>query len=127
MGGRSAQVDGYLAESQHPRKDEVQRLRLAILAAEPEITESVKWNAVNFRFAGVDRVTFRLQPGDRVQLIFHRGVNVRDDVEEFRFEDPSGLLDWATPDRGVLTLADAADTAAREAAVVDLVGRWVRT
>jgi hypothetical protein len=33
-----------------------------------------KWNAPSFRHAGEDRVTFRLQPGDKLQLIFHRGA-----------------------------------------------------
>jgi hypothetical protein len=127
MTHRNEKVDAYLATSEHPRKEEIQQLRLAILAADPEIAESVKWNAPNFRFAGVDRVTFRLQPGDRVQLIFHRGAAVRDDTDGFHFDDPTGMLEWAAPDRGVLTLADAGDTAARETAIVDLVRRWVRT
>ena len=127
MENRSEKVDAFLTASEHPRKAEVQQLRLAILASDAELTESVKWNAPNFRFAGADRVTFRLQPGDRVQLIFHRGAKVRADLEDFRFEDPTGRLDWRAPDRGVLDLADAADTDARQGEVVDLVRRWVRT
>jgi Domain of unknown function (DU1801) len=100
MTQRNEKVDAHLAASEHPRKEEVQRLRLAILAADPEITESVKWNAPNFRFAGTD---------------------------EFRFDDPTGMLEWAAPDGGVLTDADAGDAAVREAAIVELVRRWVRS
>jgi hypothetical protein len=127
MGTRSDAVDAFLAALEHPRRDEVQRLRDAILGSDGEITESVKWNAPNFRFGGEDRVTFRLRPGDRVQLVFHRGAKVRGDSAAFRFDDPSGLLEWAAPDRGVLTLVDAGDTAAKQSTVVELVRRWVRT
>ena len=121
----SDDVDGYLDRLDHPLKAGVQRLRAAILASDHGITENVKWNAPNFRYGGVDRATFRLQPGNRLQLILHRGVAVRDDVADFRFDDPAGLLEWATPDRAVITFADLDDVAAKQPAVVELVGRWV--
>jgi hypothetical protein len=85
----------------------------------------VKWNAPSFRYAGVDRVTFRLQPGDRLQLVLHRGAAVRDDAAGFRFEDPSGLLEWVAADRAVISFRDLADVTAKLPAVVDVVRRWV--
>jgi hypothetical protein len=85
----------------------------------------VKWNAPSVCYGGVDRATFRLQPGDRFQLILHRGAKVRADSADFRFTDPAGLPEWLTPDRAVVTFRDAADVEARQAAVVDLVNRWV--
>jgi hypothetical protein len=39
--------------------------RTDVLASDDGITEHVKWNAPSFCYAGVDRVTFRLQPGNR--------------------------------------------------------------
>ena len=127
MGARNPEVDAFLASTAHPRADEIERLRSAILDADPEISETVKWRAPNFRFAGVDRVTFRLQPGDVVQLVLHRGAKVRDDSETYSFDDPNGRVEWVTPDRGVVSLADSADTAARLPAIVQLVRRWVRS
>lgn len=123
---RSAQVDTFMANLDHARKAEVEQLRLAILASDDGLTETVKWNAPNFVWAGEDRVTFRLKPGSRVELVLHRGAKVREDTADFRFDDPDGAITWATPDRGVVTIADAADLAAREASIVALVGRWVR-
>ncbi|MBJ7453036.1 MAG: DUF1801 domain-containing protein [Blastococcus sp.] len=118
-------VDDYLDRLQHPLKAGVEQLRAAILASDAGITESVKWNAPNFRHDGVDRVTFRLQPGNRLQLVLHRGAAVRADAADFRFDDPTGLVQWAAPDRGVLTFRDLDDVAAKEAAVVELVRRWM--
>ncbi|MGI8518596.1 MAG: hypothetical protein ACR2ME_09705 [Acidimicrobiia bacterium] len=43
---------------------------------------------------------FGLQPDDRVQLIFHRGVKKRSDSDKFVFEDASGMMDCVTkPER----------------------------
>ncbi|GAA1629884.1 DUF1801 domain-containing protein [Georgenia ruanii] len=126
MAVRSADVEAYLAALDHPLKPGVERLRAAILASNDEITERVKWNAPSFCSAGVDRATFRLRPGDRLQLVLHRGATKRDDGDSFRFEDPSGLLAWAAPDRAVITFRDLDDVAAKETAVVDVVNRWMR-
>jgi hypothetical protein len=125
MARRADSVDAFLAELQHPLKSGIEQLRAAILASNGAITEHVKWNAPSFCYEGVDRVTFRLQPGDRLQLVLHRGARTRDDAADFRFEDPTGLLEWLAADRAVVTFRDLADVEARKAAVADLVSRWV--
>ena len=42
-------------------------------------------------------------------------------------DDPTGLVQWATADRAVVTFADLATVDAHAAAVAALVSRWVRT
>lgn len=127
MGAPSADVEQYLTELQHPLKEGVLRLRTAILASNPAITEHVKWNAPSFCYGGQDRVTFRLQPRGRLQLIFHRGAKVRADTADFVFDDPSGLMAWPAPDRAVIDFPDLAAVATRQAQVVALVDRWLLT
>lgn len=124
MSVKQVSVDQYMADLAHPRHDEILRIREAILAADPAITETVKWNAPNFRYAGDDRVTLRLQPGDRVQLVLHRGVGKKP-ADGFRFDDPTGLITWADVDRGTITIAPGTDLATGLADVVDLVTRWM--
>ena len=88
-------VDSFMSELEHPFKAGIEWLRSAIPRVERGITEHVKWNAPSFRYAGVDRVTFRLRPGDWLQLVLHRGAKVRDDAADFRFEDDSAC--WSGP------------------------------
>jgi Domain of unknown function (DU1801) len=122
---RSSKVDTFINELVHCRKPEIEQLRSAILAAPVEITEQVKWNAPSFCCGGDDRVTFRLHPGDRVELIFHRGAKKRADTNTFTFEDPTGRLKWLAPDRGVVVLADHNDTTHMCADIVSLVDAWM--
>jgi len=100
-------------------------VRDAVLAADPRITETVKWNAPNFVYDGADRVTLRLPPRGGVQVIFHRGAKVRDDVETFEFDDPSGRLAWPARDRGILTIKNEADAEASADLITELVQRWI--
>jgi len=116
-----------MEELEHPLKEGIEHLRTAILDSNDGITEHIKWKAPSFRYAGEDRVTFRLFPEDRVQLIFHRGVKVKGDSKDFVFEDGTGLLKWVANDRAVVALRDAEDAEAKRPALVEVVNRWVVT
>lgn len=72
-----------------------------------------------------DRVTFRLQPKNRFQLIFHRGAKVKDSAG-FAFEDGSGLLEWVAKDRAVVSLVDMKDVKAKKTALVKVVKQWTK-
>jgi hypothetical protein len=84
----------------------------------------LEWNAPSFSFAGEDRVTCRLYPEERAQLILHRGTRAKDDANTFAFGDDSGLLTWVANDRAVVALRDAE---ARQRDLVRVVNRWVAT
>ena len=117
-------VDAYLDDLQHARKTEVAALRLVILSAVPDLVERIKWNAPSFGLGEDDRITMRLHPGDRLQLILHRGAKAGAD-DFFRFEDPDRLIAWAAPDRGVVTFRDADDLASKSAPLSEILRRWV--
>ena len=124
MAGRTDVVERFMAGLEHPLKAEIERLRAIILGANPEITERIKWNAPSFCHRGEDRVTMRLHPPTRLQLIFHRGAKVKGSTD-FSFEDPTGLMKWAAKDRAVVPLTDMAEIETHEAELADLVNRWV--
>ena len=121
---RLSAVDDYLDALQHARKAEVETLRRVVLDAVPGLVERVKWNAPSFGLGEDDRITMRLHPGDRLQLILHRGAKAAAD-DFFRFEDPDKLLSWAAPDRGVITVADAGDLARKSEPLAAILKRWV--
>ena len=118
-------VEPFLAELEHRRKPEIHLLRRAILDAVPELSEHIKWNAPSYGIDGDDRVTFRLQPGDRIELIFHRGARPRADSASFAFDDQTGLLRMVRPDRGVVTLLDSATSQAAIPRIQRLVQAWI--
>ena len=120
----SQEVDRFMSGLDHPLKEVVEQLGTAILDSNDEITEHAKWNAPSFCYAGEDRVTFRLFPEDRVQLVFHRGSKVKGDAGDFALDDDTGLLKWVAANRAVVALRDAE---ARQRDLVDVVNRWVTT
>jgi hypothetical protein len=119
-------VDEYMKQLDHPLKSTAQQIRELILAVDDGLDERIKWNAPSFCYDGVDRVTFVLRPLDRVQLIFHRGATTRNDTATFQFVDDTGLIDWITPDRGVVSIEGDDDLVDKRDDLAKLVARWVR-
>jgi len=114
-------VSAFIAALPHRRRGEIVALRSLILAAVPGLSERIKWNAPSFGRPD-DRVTMRLQPGDRLELIFHRGVKPK--TTSFAFADSTGLLDFVAPDRAVLRI-ETGTLETRRNEIADLVKRWI--
>ncbi|MBX3214283.1 MAG: DUF1801 domain-containing protein [Labilithrix sp.] len=125
MAKPTASVEAFLSALSHPFKPGIEELRAAILASDATITERIKWNAPSFCYGGDDRVTFRFPPKGGLQLVLHRGAKSKP-PKGFTFDDPSGLVEWAAVDRGVVTMTSFAEVRAKKEALVSLVNAWMR-
>ncbi len=123
MKPKTATVDEFLAGLVHARSAAINRVRAVLLASDGDLGERIKWNAPSFGHGGDDRVTFRLQPGDRFELVLHRGVKKRTDP--FSFDDPDQKITWAAPDRGTIAVPDPM-TDSDEQQLVALANRWLK-
>ena len=121
---KAVPVRQFLEALAHARKADILTLRAAILKSNPRVTEQIKWNAPSFCWDGEDRVTMRLQPGDRLQLIFHRGAKPKD-ASTFKFGDPTGMIESAAVDRVVVTVANEVKSAKALERLVMLVNLWM--
>ena len=113
----------FLAALDHPRKPEIEALRLMVLGSDPAIREAVKWNSLSFlttdHFA-----TFRLRPENIVQIVFHTGAKVRAIPLTMKIDDPLGVLKWVAPDRAVATFRDLDDIESKREALHLIVQQW---
>jgi len=109
-----------LGPAQRALAEQVRRL---VASAVPGLDEHVKWNAPSFLVDGDDRITLNFGPRGDVRVVLHRGVMVK--MDGFAFDDPDGLAAWPSPHRGVVTLRDEADLAAKADALAALLVRWV--
>lgn len=119
-------VETYLTTLSHRRAADIRRLRDAILALDPEISETVKWNAPSFRYAEQDRCTFRLHPREPFDVVLHTGaVATGTGPDRTLVDDPHGLLTWKGDDRGVITVPESADSDEWLPVVVAVVAQWM--
>lgn len=122
----SAAVDAYFAQLSHPLKTTLAAVRSALLAADPAISEGIKWNSPSFYREGWF-ATMNLQGKQGPLLVFHLGAKGRAGVEARQaVPDPAGLLQWLGADRAVVSLADPARVTSHLAALQALAREWSR-
>ena len=118
-------VNTFLEGINHPLRKEIDLLRRIILSVDPALDENIKWNGPNFTHEGEDRITMRIHPPTQIQLVFHRGAEVKEQPASRLIEDPSGILTWKSNDRAVATLRSAADINKRKVALTRLINAWL--
>ena len=122
----SETVDAFLDALDSPSRREMQALRTSVLKVDPRITEGIKWNAPSFRFKEWF-ATFNVRGKGVLMIVFHRGAKVRDGTGVAApVPDPTGLVEWLSPDRCVARFCGLKDIEARRAAFQEFVRHWIR-
>lgn len=114
---KTAEVDEFMCQREHPYKDAVQLLRTAIKGVNPRIIEQIKWNAPSFAYQGEYLCTFNLHTDSRVHLVFHN---------PFIAQIESDLLEGEYRDRRMAYFADLADARKRKAELQRIVKELVK-
>lgn len=117
-------VETWLDSLSPDERDGIERLRLIVHAAAPDMVETIKWNAPSFADGDQDRVTLGIERKGGWRMVLHRGAAPQDSTG-FRFDDPDRLARWPTGDRGVVTLGSVDEIAPRQTGLEDLVRRWI--
>lgn len=68
-------VDAWMAAYENPQKELVQAIRLAILEADPRVTEAIKWQAPTFMYKG-NIASFFPKAKKHASLMFHKGAEI---------------------------------------------------
>ncbi|MBI2515920.1 MAG: DUF1801 domain-containing protein [Opitutae bacterium] len=125
--GRPAEWDNpdavteLIAHSNHPLKPVMTALRKIILAADPQITEGIKWNAPSF-FCHDWFATFHVRRTDHILIVFHRGAKPK--PGRIAITEDTGLLEWLDERRCIAKFFSLADVKSKQAALQAVVRQW---
>lgn len=122
-------VDALMRAIDHPMKKEIEAVRQLILAADPSITEGIKWNGLSFMtsdwFATLNNPS-NPRTQDHVALILHTGVKAKGLVLKGVIADPEALLKWITVDRCTVAFKDAKGIKTKGAALQAIIRLWIK-
>lgn len=122
----AADVETWLAALDHPCKEEVLALRQIILAADPAISEEIKWNVPSFR-TSEHFATLNLRVKKGIGVILHFGAKKSDiSTTGVAIDDPESLLEWLAKDRAIVTFRNSSDIAAKQSAFTTLLREWIK-
>jgi hypothetical protein len=106
---------------------QVETLRKLILEIGPQLEERIKWNAPSYALEGDDRITFNLMNKQGVvKLVLHMGTARKENKKgDPVMEDESGLIEWSSDIRGILTFADVEDIKVKSAQLKTILEKWL--
>lgn len=70
-----SEVDAWFSDCDNPQVALMQKVRRAILAADPRMTESIKWKTPTFEYRG-PMASINPRAKKFVSLMFHRGAEI---------------------------------------------------
>ena len=112
---RNPEVDVWFKQKQHPLDAGMQAVRNVALAADPRITESIKWSTPTFSYKGN---IFSFNPSKNfISLLFHTGAHI---PGKHRGLDGEG--DTAR----VMRFTDMADVKARADELTKVLRAWCK-
>ncbi|HSI21254.1 MAG TPA: DUF1801 domain-containing protein [Verrucomicrobiae bacterium] len=119
-------VPDFLADLKEGSREEVDALREIILSVHPGLVEHIKWNSPSYVFKGEDRITFNVRSTGPIRLILHFGATLKEDKNaDPVLPDNSGLLEWSSNIRALISFADIGDIRAKEGILKDILRRWL--
>lgn len=120
-------LEDFLNDLDSAKRSQVEALREIILTTEPKLEEHIKWNAPSYILDGEDRVTFNLMNKQGlVKLIFHMGATRKEDKKGTPImQDESGLIEWSSDIRGMITFTSMEDISSNLASLRKIIKDWL--
>ncbi len=101
-------------------------VRSYILEADSTLSENIKWNAPNYNYKGVDRITFNLMNKNRsIRVILHKGAKeIEDKKAKPIMDDATHLINWNSNIRGTLEFTDIKKIQEQHQSLVTIFKNW---
>ena len=120
-------IEEFLDGLNENKRSQVDELRNIILSTEPQLKEHIKWNAPSYVLDNEDRITFNLiNKQDIVKFVFHMGATRKEDKKGAPImQDDSGLMDWSSDSRGMISFASSQDIHANVTSLKKIIKDWL--
>ncbi len=120
-------LEEFLNDLDNNKRAQVDSLRQLILSTNSALEESIKWNAPSYALNGEDRITFNLMNKQGiVKLVLHMGATQKEDKKGSPvLKDDSGLIEWSSDIRGVITFSSLDEINSNLPALKTIITNWL--
>ena len=120
-------IEEFMGDLDADKRAQVEALRTIILETNARLTEHIKWNAPSYVLDGEDRITFNLMNKEgTVKLVLHMGPTRKENKKgEPVMQDESGLLQWSSDIRGMITFKSLDGVASNRSVLKKIFKDWL--
>lgn len=121
-------VSDFLNDLEPEKKAQVEKLRTIILGLDMELSENIKWNAPNYVYKNIDRITFNLMNKEgKVKIVIHMGALRKENkkLEPILKNSPKFIF-WNSDIRGTISFDGMQDIESKQDALRILFTEWLK-
>lgn len=119
------EVTDFLDSQTLPLRNEIEKIRSCILHAHNQVTENIKWNGPNYSVNQQDRITLRIHPPSKLQIIFHRGAKKQEQPAQKLISVEHPFLSWKENDRAVMTFQTVEQIDENSSFLSEFAHQWI--
>lgn len=121
-------VQEYLEDLDSQNRAQVGLLREIILNLGISLQENIKWNAPNYVYSGIDRITFNtMNKQGKVKLIIHMGTSIKEDKKASPVMTNTSLdIFWNSNIRGTVSFDGIEDIKSKKDKIKETLIEWLK-
>ncbi len=118
----------FLNDLDPEKRSQVDELRKLILGLGIDLEENIKWNAPNYNYKGIDRITFNLMNKEgKVKIVIHMGTAKKENKKgEPVIKNAPDFVFWNSDIRGTITFDGIDDVRSKKAELEELLTQWLK-
>jgi uncharacterized protein YdhG (YjbR/CyaY superfamily) len=119
-------VDEFMKSVDDEKKQQINALRKLIIESYPGLEEHIKWNSPSYLLNGEDRITFSVRDTFPIMIVVHMGATKKEDKKATPvLKDTSGLIEWKSDTRGVMSFTNLADIIDKRESFTKIIKQWL--
>jgi uncharacterized protein YdhG (YjbR/CyaY superfamily) len=120
-------LEEFYNDQPEDRLKQIILVREVIMAAEPSLRETLKWNAPNYTYKGEDRITFNvMNKQNKVKIVIHMGATKKENKSiKPILTDAYGLIEWNSNIRGTIDFDDLNDVQSKQELLKKVITGWL--
>lgn len=117
----------FISSQPEDKQTIVQTVRSIILDSAEGIVENIKWNAPNYKYKNIDRLTFNLQNKENiVKLVLHFGAGVAENKKgKPILHDSDKIVIWKSDIRGYINIDNLEFLQKNQAKIEKTIKDWL--
>jgi hypothetical protein len=121
-------IEEFLNDLNGDKRAQVDAIRELILDLGFELEESIKWNAPNYNYKDVDRITFNtMNKEGKIKLVLHFGTDRKENKKgEPVIKNTPDFVFWNSDIRATLTFDSEDDVKEKKADLKELLTKWLQ-
>lgn len=121
-------IEAFFLDQDPDKLNLINSIRKVIIKTEPNLIETLKWNALNYVYNGEDRITFNVMNKDnKVIIVIHMGATKKENKKgKPVLKKDQGIVKWNSDIRRTIEFENVKDVIQKKSQLKQVIIDWLK-